>query len=610
MFKFKQILLFSCFLNQIAAQTDTVSPVTDLQEVMIQENRLQMPLSAATRSIQIISKAQIQQMPALSLAEVLSFVAGLDIRQRGIHGIQADVSVRGGTFDQTLILLNGVKLADPQTGHHALNLPIDLNNIERIEILKGGAARIFGQNAFAGAINIVTKVAQEGAATIGLMGGDYATWGLKAGISLPMKDFYHQLTLSTERSNGYRSYNSDYQLDNLFYQAQWKIAGRDLNILSGITTRKYGASGFYAPKDTSSEYEATQTRFVAIDMPFEAGAWTIKPRVAWRKHEDDYQYYRYAPDRYRNQTKSNVLTAELQTSYKSAYGTTGLGLEMNQTWFESTRLDTHQRTQWSLFAEHRFVWKDWTLTPGVLVTNYSDFGNHAFPGVDLGYQAGPNWRFFANYGASYRVPTYTDLYFKNAANDANPVLKPEKADNYELGLKYQAGEITGSLAFFRRDGYNIIDRTKDSVHHKWLPTNLSLLKTEGLDFYSEWHPSAPPQFAWIKSISLSGTYLTKTTLEKPVALSRYAFDQLNWQINVGVHHAIWKHLSQNIRVRYLDRANLPDYTVVDLKWFWIQNQWNLYLQMTNLLNRTYTESNGIPMPQRWISGGVSYRLKY
>jgi iron complex outermembrane receptor protein len=610
MFNFKQILLFSCFLNQIAAQTDTVSPVRDLQEVIIQENRLQIPLSAATRSIQIISKTQIQQLPASSLAEVLSFVAGLDIRQRGIHGIQADISVRGGTFDQTLILLNGVKLADPQTGHHALNLPIDLNNIERIEILKGGAARIFGQNAFAGAINIVTKVAQEGAATISLMAGAYSTWGFKAGISLPMKDFFHQLTISSERSDGYRSYNSDYQLDNLFYQAKWKIAGRDLNILSGITTRKFGASGFYAPKDTSSEYEGTQTRFAAVDMPFEIGQWTIKPRLAWRKHEDDYQYYRYAPDRYRNQTKSNVLTAELQTTYKSAYGTTGLGLEMNQTQFESTRLDTHQRTQWSLFAEHRFSWKDWTLTPGVLLTNYSDFGNHAFPGIDLGYQMGRRIRFFANYGASYRVPTYTDLYFKNAANDANPVLKPEKADNYELGLKYQAGEITGSLAFFRRDGSNIIDRTKDSVHHKWLPTNLSLLKTEGLDLDSEWHPSAHPQFGWIKSISLSGTYLTKTTLEKPVALSRYAFDQLNWQINVGIHHTIWKHLSQNIRVRYLDRANLPDYTVVDLKWFWIQNQWNLYLQMTNLLNRAYTESNGIPMPQRWISGGVSYRLKY
>ncbi|MEO0042764.1 MAG: hypothetical protein RL329_2212, partial [Bacteroidota bacterium] len=509
MFNFKQILLFSCFLNQIAAQTDTVSPVRDLQEVIIQENRLQIPLSAATRSIQIISKTQIQQLPASSLAEVLSFVAGLDIRQRGIHGIQADISVRGGTFDQTLILLNGVKLADPQTGHHALNLPIDLNNIERIEILKGGAARIFGQNAFAGAINIVTKVAQEGAATISLMAGAYSTWGFKAGISLPMKDFFHQLTISSERSDGYRSYNSDYQLDNLFYQAKWKIAGRDLNILSGITTRKFGASGFYAPKDTSSEYEGTQTRFAAVDMPFEIGQWTIKPRLAWRKHEDDYQYYRYAPDRYRNQTKSNVLTAELQTTYKSAYGTTGLGLEMNQTQFESTRLDTHQRTQWSLFAEHRFSWKDWTLTPGVLLTNYSDFGNHAFPGIDLGYQMGRRIRFFANYGASYRVPTYTDLYFKNAANDANPVLKPEKADNYELGLKYQAGEITGSLAFFRRDGYNIIDRTKDSVHHKWLPTNLSLLKTEGLDLDSEWHPSAHPQFGWIKSISLSGTYLTK-----------------------------------------------------------------------------------------------------
>jgi iron complex outermembrane receptor protein len=259
MFKFKQILIFLILWNQMQAQTDTVLIANDMQTVLIQENRLQMPLSSATRSIQIITKAQIQQLPASSLGEVLSFVAGLDVRQRGVHGVQTDVSVRGGTFDQTLILLNGVKLADPQSGHHALNLPIDLDNIERIEILKGGAARIFGQNAFAGAINIVTKVSNEGAATVGLMAGSFSTWGFKAGITLPMRDFYHQLTLSSERSDGYRSYNSDYQIDNLFYQAKWKMAGRDLNILAGTTTRKFGASGFYSPKDTSSEYEQTQS---------------------------------------------------------------------------------------------------------------------------------------------------------------------------------------------------------------------------------------------------------------------------------------------------------------------------------------------------------------
>jgi vitamin B12 transporter len=614
MFKFKQILIFLILWNQIEAQTDTVpngmtSELT-MQTVLIQENRLQMPLSSATRSIQIITKAQIQQLPATSLGEVLSFVSGLDVRQRGVHGVQADVSVRGGTFDQTLILLNGVKLADPQSGHHALNLPIDLNNVERIEILKGGAARIFGQNAFAGAINIVTKVSNEGAATIGLMAGEYASWGFKAGITVPMRDFYHQLTISSERSDGYRSYNSDYQIDNLFYQAKWKIAGRDLNILAGTTTRKFGASGFYSLKDTSSEYEGTQSTFAAIDMPFETGNWTIKPRLAWRKHDDDYQYYRYAPDLYRNRTKSNILTAELQTAYKSDYGMTGIGLEMNQTWFESSRLDTHQRTQMSLFVEHRFEWKDLTLTPGVMLTHYSDFGSHAFPGLDFGYQIHPKLRFFANYGASYRVPTYTDLYFKNAANNANPDLKPEKANNYELGLKYQKGQIQTSLAFFRRDGYNIIDRTKDSLPQKWSPTNLNLLKTTGFDFYSEWKPFENPQFAWIKSISISATYLTKTELEKTVALSRYALDQLKWQLNLGVHHQIWNAWSQSIRVRYLERANLPDYTVVDLKWFWIQNQWNLYLQANNLLDRAYTESNGIPMPKRWISGGVAYRFKY
>src|SRR5690606_20292955 len=139
----------------VAALSDTGSIA--LQEVVISENRLQIPFAQQNRNIQIIDRKQIDALPARSLNELLSHVAGVDLRQRGPFGTQADVSIDGGTFEQTLILIDGVKMLDAQTAHNSLNLPIPADAIERIEIIRGPAARIYGINSLTGAINIVTR---------------------------------------------------------------------------------------------------------------------------------------------------------------------------------------------------------------------------------------------------------------------------------------------------------------------------------------------------------------------------------------------------------------------------------------------------------------------
>ncbi len=139
---------------QVQSQTDTTAQ--NLDEVIIQENRIQIPFSKQSRNISLVDRNQIETSPARSLPEVLSFVPGVDIRQRGVSGVQADIGIRGGSFEQTLMLLNGIKLSDPQTGHHMMNIPVPLVNIDRVEVLKGPASRIFGQNAFTGAVNVIT----------------------------------------------------------------------------------------------------------------------------------------------------------------------------------------------------------------------------------------------------------------------------------------------------------------------------------------------------------------------------------------------------------------------------------------------------------------------
>ena len=168
-------LLFTLFSIQSNAQDSTS---TLLNDVVIKENRLQLPISDVSRSIEIITQNQIKNAPARNIPELLSYVSGVDIRQRGVGGAQADINLRGGTFDQTLILINGVALADPQTGHHIMNLPLSNFDIERIEILKGASARFFGQNAFAGVVNIVTKTPTDKFS--GNIGGSYEEQGTRS----------------------------------------------------------------------------------------------------------------------------------------------------------------------------------------------------------------------------------------------------------------------------------------------------------------------------------------------------------------------------------------------------------------------------------------------
>ena len=128
-----------------------------LDEVVVTETKINMPFSKKYRSIEIINKTEIKESGVRNLIDLLQQYTGLDIRRRGAGGVQADLYIRGGGFDQTLLLVDGMKMDDSQTGHHTLNMLLPIELIERIEIIKGPAARIFGQNAFNGAINIITK---------------------------------------------------------------------------------------------------------------------------------------------------------------------------------------------------------------------------------------------------------------------------------------------------------------------------------------------------------------------------------------------------------------------------------------------------------------------
>ncbi len=594
------LLIFSFSIFNSFAQQDTVR---QLNEVVIQGNRIQPAFNELSAIVIVISPADIKKSPAISIADLLHYQAGVDIRQRGANGVQADAGIRGSTFEQVLILINGVKMSDPQTGHHALNLPVDIENIERIEILKGPAARVFGQNAFAGAINIITKNPDQSFLKVRALAGDYGLGGGRFSVAMKNEKAAHYFSAGRDFSAGYK-YNTDYIMNNFFYQSELKTKKGKVNIMGGFTDRAFGANGFYAQPINTDQYEEIQTSIAAISYQKKVNDHqTLNHRLYWRRNQDKYLFLRNNPPAYRNLHLSNVIGYELNTTIKNSLGITGLGIDINSVWLSSNNLGQRQRTVATFFAEHRFSFLNdrFDFTPGFQLNYYSDFGLNAFPGAELGYKLTDKLKMFSTVGYTYRVPSYTDLYYKDPANLGNANLKPEYAIAYEAGLKlFDIEWLSGQASYFYRQGNQIIDYVKNNSTDPWQAENLVNINAQGVDANIAITPNE-----WLKKLTIGYTSVSATKGQE-TNFSKYALDNLANQFTANLLLQYTDKLYHSINYRYSDRVSLANYWVIDTRIGWQENKWSVFIDATNLFDTTYTETNLVVMPGRWIKGGISY----
>lgn len=601
------ILVFDFLV--VKAQNDTIR----LDEVIIHSNRVQTGFDEQSANVIVILPKDIANAPAVSIADVLRYHAGMDIRQRGANGVQTDPGIRGSTFDQVLILVNGIKMSDPQSGHHTMNLPIDINNVERIEIIKGPAARIYGQNAFAGAINFITKTPEKNSLSLQITGGDFELWGGKIGGSYISNNVSHYASISRDQSEGYK-YNTDYSINNYFYQSKIKTQRGAFSLMGGFTDRKFGANGFYASENFKDQYEEVQTSLVSVSYePLSNGVWTVKPRLYWRRNKDDYIFIRSDPSYYQNIHTGQTVGGEVNASYENRLGSTGLGIDINKVDLESNNLGDRERTVATLFLEHRFNFFNNKLdaTPGVQLNYYSDFGLNAFPGIDIGYTLSSAVKAFGNWGYTYRVPSFTDLYYSDPANLGNADLEPENAISYEMGLKLTGiPGLTGQLSYFARQGRNTIDWTRNEDTSPWQAGNISRVNMDGIEMNISLLPAAlSGQTGFFGKFDLNYTYIGQVEVSSGDALfSRYALENLKHQLSAGISLHYTKWLQQSIYYRYADRVTMDDYAVVDTRISANKGHVGVFIDVTNVFDTIYKETNLVTLPGRWFKMGVSYQF--
>lgn len=598
-------LFASFFLSfSLSAQLDSVRM---LGEVYIRANRIQTGFNETSATVIVLSGEQIKAAPVLSIPDVLHYLAGVDIRQRGANGVQADAGIRGSTFDQVLILVNGIKISDMQTGHHSLNLPVDIENVERIEVLKGPAARVFGQNAFAGAINIITKNPEESFLKLQAVAGENGLGGGRIAAAVNNNGVLHYASASRDFSDGYK-YNTDYVISNYFYQASVNTAAGRVGILAGLTDRSFGANGFYASPDYQDQFESVQTSLVALSLQHrhDPDKFRSESRLYWRRNEDEYVFVRRNPSLYRNLHVNSTWGYEWNAAWTHKLGITGLGADVNHLKLTSNNLGNRSRSVATIFAEHRveLLNNKLDITPGVQLNYYSDFGTVFLPGADVGYILHRLVKAYANWGYTYRVPTYTDLYYSDPVNEGNPNLKPEYAQSYEAGLRFfNTSGLNMQASYFRRDGRRIIDWTRETPIDRWRPDNLIGVTMQGLDFSANWQIESKV----LQLINVGYTYIDAEKISD-LTFSRYALENLRHQVVTAVALRYGPKLRHSVMFRYCDRVNLPDYTVTDTRFSFTSEKLTVFADITNIFDKPYRETNLVELPGRWIKAGLVYQV--
>ncbi len=620
------------------AQVDTI-PTTS-KDIDIDEVVITSPLAASTysellRAVAVISRDEIAQLPVSNLNDLLRSISSVDLRQRGGKGAQADLAIRGGTFDQVLILLNGVNITDPQTGHHNLNIPIDLESIDRVELLQGPGARTYGPGSFSGAINIITNPREKEFTKISASAGEFGLISASASANMVSKWGNLFIATSSAKSDGYMQ-NTDFSLQNLFTHANVEFGSNTLDFQAGYQDKAFGAQSFYTPR-FPEQFEKIGTIFSSITYTKRVEGTTISGTGYHRQHTDRFELFRtQSPEWYKghNYHRTFASGGKIQLTSLNTTGRTRIGVEFRNESILSNVLgeplelpasikgveDTTytlgaERNQLNAFAEHTFYLKNLVLSGGALLTYSTNFSYNWNYGLDISYRTGENTNTYASISNTLRLPTFTDLYYNGPTNRGNKYLKPEKATNFEIGTRVLGKKVMGNLTLFHRRSNDVIDWAKASDEDLWTTMNHTSINTTG--FETAITVRNINNIPLLKEISLGYNYVYSSKVNENLQ-SYYALDYLKHKLSVNINHAVYWKIGASWTVLWNDRAGTytdfnngidtpySPFLLINLKIYADIFRFKTFVDINNIGNITYFDIGNIPQPPRWVSLGLTY----
>lgn len=637
-----------------ALQTSSDSTVTNkqvmLDEVSVTGTRAPLTVSQQARMVTVLSREDIQAAPVQSVNDLLKYAVGVDVRQKGALGALTDVSIRGGNSEQITVLLNGINICDAQTAHNTFDFPVDISEIERIEVLEGPAGRVYGTSSLLGAINIVTKTPPSSSLSARVEGGSYGYLAAGARANIAQGRWNNQLSGSFTRSDGYlrnkaNRLNADYKTSKAFYQGNYNDSQIAVRWHAGMSVKDFGANTFYAAK-YDDQFEHTFKTFTALQAENKQGKFHIRPSIYWNRSMDRFELFRGAPQKYAyNYHRTDVYGVNLNAYFDWSLGRTAFGAELRHEELVSTNLGEKlerphhihgtdrnytngiNRTNLQFVLEHNIILSRFTLSAGVIAVKNSqaDMNMRVYPGIDASYRMGNAWKVYASYNTSLRMPSFTELFYSVGGHKADKHLKPEELSALEAGLKYNAHGISGKTSIFYNQQKNLIDWISDGTLDAngsplWKSVNFGRINVVGVEALLSFDcRTLMPSQRFLKQFSLAYCYLNQNEKEHKGITSKYVLEYVKNKMVANLQLNLWRNLDLGLNYRllhrmggYIDtnnqRHNYATYGILDARLSWNTSKWTAFAAANNLLNRTYVDYGNVPQPGTWITAGISIQM--
>jgi iron complex outermembrane receptor protein len=554
-----------------------------------------LPLAEADRDVSVVTLPEKQTELFDTWFDLLGLDSALDLQVRSAGALQGDLSIRGATFGQTLVLLNGFRVDDVQTGHFNLDLPVPLEMLSGIEVLKGSGSALYGSDAIGGVVNARTEPIQPGELRLLAGVGNFGVNQQHAIGTFGQSWWQEELAFARDFSSGFTT-DRDYRnlaLSSLSTLHSWLGS---TSLLFAYSDRPFGANDFYGSAEP--QWERTKTWFASGHQNL--GDKT-EANFAWRKHTDLYVYIRDDPSYYTNWHTDQSWQGNVRRHDNlPLHGVLSYGMEGLVETIDSTNLGIHDRARGSayVFYDLRSL-RRYSLSAGIREEVYGAHQVATSPSLSGAVWLSARFKLRASAGRAFRLPSFTDLYYHDPGNVGNPNLKPESAISYEGGVDaYLKSNLRAAATVFQRRDRNVIDFVEMPGSAIYQATNFDKLNFTGVETSLTYEPRAGQRFM------ASFSALRGLNSSPEVLLSKYTFNYPVYDGVVEWRGTLAKNIIARTRVGVVERVERAPYAVWDASAGYGAGWVRPFLQLTNITSTVYQDIPLVATPKRGVVGGV------
>ena len=633
---------YTCIILLAIVSSTATAQIKIYQQdsLIVTATNTQQVLTQTGRNIITIPGTTYNKLAINSVDELLRYVAGIEVQQRGVQGSQSDILIRGGTFQQVLILIDGIRLNDPLTGHFNGNIPIHPNAIHHIEILKGPASAVWGSDAVGGVIHIITKAfvnnnqPKQNEIHAGIQYGDYNTRNLNVAAAHQYNSVYASLGAMANSSTGNALRGTSNYFNNYTVHAATSITLPSLWQLQAksiLDYRDFNAQNYYTTFKSDTANEQVNTFFNHIQLQKKWGNKCFTTDISYKQLSDQFQYN---PSSIANKNNTQQLVAQANYTgvidIKTTYNT---GVQYINKKIVSNDRGNHNLTQLAtwLVVKHQ-LGKQVYLNESIRIDHNNNYGTVLTPQINVAYTP-TQYVLRASYSQGIRDADFTERYnnynktLVTGGRIGNPNLLTEKTWNTEIGADYVGTKnLKVSVTAFYRNQNNLIDYTSTPYNQlpritNLIPTgnyalakNIDKVKTYGTELDLNWHKN----ISTTQQLHIQYNLTLLNSKNDDSIPSFYISAHAKVLSNVTVVYNN-KHLTASINALYklrntqtataINTAIAKDYFVLHTKiGYSFYNKINTFIQINNALNRNYSDILGSILPSRWVSAGINMAL--